>query len=440
MAAHAATEGIDAEPSIAELIAERPWLAASPDAGLMLDGTPLTGLARQFGTPLWVYSAAVVVARYRALVSALREAGLSARIHFALKANDTLALLRLLARLGAGADVVSIGEFEAARRSGVAPEDIVFSGVGKTDEEISAALEEGVGQINVESAEELDRLYAAARRLGRRAPVALRVNPDVDAGTNAKITTGKAENKFGIPFDRVPALYAEAAARPALRPLGLAVHIGSQIIDLAPYRRAYGRLADLTRFLLSRGLPVTRLDVGGGLGIRYRSEHTPLPAAFASVLRESLGGLGLPLMLEPGRWLVGPAGLLLSRVVLQKRASARRFVVLDAGMNDLLRPAFYDAWHGIVPVDAVRLHAAATAADVVGPVCETADTFARDRLLPEFGPGDLIAILDAGAYGAVMSSAYNLRPRAAAVLIENGAPRLVRRRQTVDELLASDLP
>ncbi|MCS6921524.1 MAG: diaminopimelate decarboxylase [Elioraea sp.] len=427
------------EPSFAELLAARPWLSAAPDVGLMLDGLPLAPLAQQHGTPLWVYSDAVLTARYRALQTALVDAELPARIHFALKANDTLALLRRLAALGAGADVVSIGEYEAARRSGFAPEAIVFSGVGKTDAEIAAALAGGIGQINVESAEELARIADIAARLGLRAPVALRVNPDVDAGTHAKITTGKADNKFGTPIDRIVPLYEQAASTPWLRPVGLAVHIGSQILTLEPYRRAYGRLADLVRTLLAHGWPVDRIDVGGGLGIPYGTEASPLPAAFAAVLHQAFGAFRLPLILEPGRWLVGPAGLLLSRVVLQKQGAARRFVVLDAGMNDLLRPALYEAWHGIVPVDAGRLHAPVALADVVGPVCETGDTFARQRPLPDFAPGDLVAILDAGAYGAVMSSTYNLRPRAAAVLIEGGTARLVRRRETIDDLFAHDV-
>lgn len=429
----------EAEPSIAELLAARPWLTVAPDVGVMLDRIPLARVAREHGTPLWVYSDAVLTARYRALETALTRAALSAHIHFALKANDTLALLRRLAALGSGADVVSLGEYEAARRAGFAPQAIVFSGVGKTEAELSATLARGIGQINVESAEELERIAAVAARLGLRAPVALRVNPDVDAGTHAKITTGKADNKFGIPFDRIEPLYAEAVATPSLRLVGLAVHIGSQILALEPYRRAYGRLADLVRRLLARGLPVERIDLGGGLGIPYRTEPAPPPAAFAAALHQAFGAFRLPLILEPGRWLVGPAGLLLSRVVLQKHGAARRFVVLDAGMNDLLRPALYDAWHGIVPVDAARLNAPVTPADVVGPVCETGDTFARGRALPEFAAGDLVAILDAGAYGAVMSSAYNLRPRAAAVLVEGGTARLVRRRQTIDELFSDDM-
>ncbi len=430
----------EAEASFSELLAARPWLKVAPDVGLMLDEVPLARLAYEHGTPLWVYSDVVLTARYRALETALARAALSARIHFALKANDTLALLRRLAALGAGADVVSIGEYEAARRAGFAPQAIVFSGVGKTEAEISTALAGGLGQINVESAEEMQRIAAIAARLGLRAPIALRVNPDVDAGTHAKITTGKADNKFGIPSDRIVQLYAEAMATPSLRPVGLAVHIGSQILTLEPYRRAYGRLAELLRTLLARGFPVERIDVGGGLGIPYGTEPAPLPAAFASVLSQAFGAFCLPVILEPGRWLVGPAGLLLARVVLQKHGAARRFVVLDAGMNDLLRPALYDAWHGIVPVDAARLNAPVTPADVVGPVCETGDTFARERALPEFAPGDLVAILDAGAYGAVMSSAYNLRPRAAAVLVAGGIAHLVRRRQTIDDLLSHDVP
>jgi diaminopimelate decarboxylase len=429
----------DEDPSFDELIALRPHLSVALECGLMLEGAPLARIAAEHGTPTWVYAAGAIEGRYRALAAALAAAGLEARIHYAMKANDARALVRLLGRLGAGADVVSGGEFLAARAAGIAPGDIVFSGVGKTEAELRRALEAGVGQVNVESAEELAMLGALAEGMGRRAPVALRVNPDVDAGTHAKITTGRAENKFGIPIGRAHELYARAATTPGIRLRGVAVHIGSQITALAPYRAAYARLAELVRVLRADGLPVERLDCGGGLGIAYRSEPAPSPVAFAQVIRETLGSLGLPVMLEPGRWLVGPAGLLLARVILEKQGAVRRFVILDAAMNDLLRPSLYDAWHAIVPVSPSRWHAPRSPADVVGPVCESGDTFASARLLPGLPAGDLVAILDAGAYGAVMSSTYNARPLAAAVLVRGSEAAVIRRRQTYEALLAQDV-
>jgi diaminopimelate decarboxylase len=428
-----------ADPSFDEILALRPHLAMAPEAGLMVEGVPLARIAAEHGTPTWVYAASAIAGRFRTLAAALAEAGLEARIHYAMKANDALAIVRLLGSLGAGADVVSGGEFHAARTAGIAPADIVFSGVGKTEAELRAALAAGVGQINVESAEELAMLGAIAQSMGTPAPVALRVNPDVDAGTHAKITTGRAENKFGIPIGDAPALYARAADSPGIRLRGVAMHIGSQITALAPYRAAYARLAELVRSLRAAGLPVERIDCGGGLGIPYRNEPAPSPLAFAHLLRETLGGFGLTLMLEPGRWLVGPTGLLLARVILEKRGAACRFVILDAAMNDLIRPALYEAWHAIVPVSAAHWHAPLAPADVVGPVCESGDRFAAGRMLPALGPGALVAILDAGAYSAVMSSTYNARPLAAAVMVRGTEAVVIRPRQGVEALIAQDV-
>lgn len=428
-----------ADPSFGEILALRPHLALSPEAGLMVEGVPLARIAAGHGTPTWVYAASAIAGRYRALAAALAEAGVEARIHYAMKANDALAIARLLGTLGAGADVVSGGEFHAARAAGIAPADIVFSGVGKTEAELRVALAAGVGQINVESAEELAMLDAIARSMGLRAPVALRVNPDVDAGTHAKITTGRAENKFGIPIDTAAALYARAASSPGIRVRGVAVHIGSQVTALAPFRAAYARLAGLVRALRAEGLPVGHIDCGGGLGIPYRNEPVPSPLAFAHLLRETLGPLGATLMMEPGRWLVGPAGLLLARVILEKQGASRRFVILDAAMNDLIRPALYESWHAIVPVSAACWHAPLAPADVVGPVCESGDTFASGRMLPALAPGETVAILDAGAYGAVMSSTYNARPLAAAVMVQAGEVAVIRRRQGVEALIAQDV-
>ncbi len=419
------------DPSPAELIAARPQFSLHAMDGLLLEGVPLNAIADSLGTPCWVYAAGVMRARYRALAAALD--GL-ARIHYAVKANDHLAVLRLFSALGAGADVVSGGELARARRAGMAAGDVIFSGVGKTVAELREALAAGIGQINVESAEELAMVSAVADAMGREAPVALRVNADIDAGTHPKITTGLRGNKFGIPFDDIPALYAHAARLPGLRTVGLAVHIGSQITEAGPYRAALDRIAGLVRALRAAGERVTRVDCGGGLGIAYRHETALAPALLAGVLRASLGGLDLDLVVEPGRWLVGPAGVLLASVVLVKNAAPRPFVVLDAAMNDLLRPALYDAWHGIVPISAAAARAAPMPVDVVGPVCESGDSFATNRPLPPLVPGSRVAILEAGAYGAVMSSTYNARPLAAEVMIDGAQWAVIRPRQTRDEL------
>ncbi len=419
------------DPSPAELIAARPQFSLHAMDGLLLEGVPLNAIADSLGTPCWVYAAGVMRARYRALAAALD--GL-ARIHYAVKANDHLAVLRLFSALGAGADVVSGGELARARRAGMAAGDVIFSGVGKTVAELREALAAGIGQINVESAEELAMVSAVADAMGREAPVALRVNPDIDAGTHPKITTGLRGNKFGIPFDDIPALYAHAARLPGLRTVGLAVHIGSQITEAGPYRAALDRIAGLVRALRAAGERVTRVDCGGGLGIAYRHETALAPALLAGVLRASLGGLDLDLVVEPGRWLVGPAGVLLASGVLVKNAAPRPFVVLDAAMNDLLRPALYDAWHGIVPISAAAARAAPMPVDVVGPVCESGDSFATNRPLPPLVPGSRVAILEAGAYGAVMSSTYNARPLAAEVMIDGAQWAVIRPRQTRDEL------
>jgi diaminopimelate decarboxylase len=310
----------------------------------------------------------------------------------------------------------------------------VFSGVGKGAAELRLALERQIGQINVESAEELDMLSGIAASMGATARIALRVNPDVEAGTHAKISTGRARDKFGVPYRDAVALYARAADLPGIAPVGLAVHIGSQILSVAPYRAAFARLAELVRGLRAAGRSVETMDCGGGLGIGYRGEPTASPAALAGALRATLGGLGLKLVVEPGRWLVGPAGVLLASVVLVKQSEGTRFVVLDAAMNDLVRPAMYDAWHGIVAVSPVDAVARVTPADVVGPVCESGDTFARNRLLPPLAAGARVAILDAGAYGSVMSSAYNARPAAAEVMVDGSAWSVIRGRQTHRDL------
>ena len=438
MASHDTTFDPKDDPTPAELIAARGDLTMNAMDGLTLDGVPLNRIADTVGTPSWVYSAGTLRARYRALDTALKDAGLHARPHYAVKANDHLAVIALLAREGAGADVVSEGELRRARRAGVPAAHIVYSGVGKSARELTLALTEDIGQINVESAEELAMLSAIATSLGRTARVALRVNPDVEAGGHAKISTGRATDKFGIAYDEAAALYGHAAALPGIQPIGLATHIGSQILDLAPYRDAYARIATLVRTIREAGHRVDSVDCGGGLGIPYRNQPAPSPAGLAGAIRAAFHNMDVTLALEPGRWLVGPAGLLLASVVLVKQTPLTRFVVLDAAMNDLVRPAMYDAWHGIVPVSAVDALGPLSAADIVGPICESGDTFARDRQMPPLAPGARVAILDAGAYGAVMSSAYNARPRAAEVMVDGETWTVIRERQTYEDLWAGE--
>jgi diaminopimelate decarboxylase len=416
------------------LIAARPWLRYHAMDGLLLDDVPLAGIADAAGTPTWVYSAATMRARYKALTGAMTDAGLDIHMHYAVKANDSRAVLALFAAEGSGADVVSVGELLKARRAGIAASRIVYSGVGKAAPELTRALSEDIGQINVESAEELEMLSALATAMGRTARVALRVNPDVDAATNDKIATGRATDKFGIAFGDAVNLYAKAATMPGIEIVGLATHIGSQILSLAPYRDAFARLASLVRILRQSGLRVGSVDCGGGLGIPYRNQATPSPAGLAAAMKAAFHDLDVSLAMEPGRWLVGPAGVLLASIILVKQTPFEPFVVLDAAMNDLVRPSMYDAWHGIVPVSAIDAVAAARPCSVVGPVCESSDTFARSRCLPPPAAKSRVAILDAGAYGAVMSSTYNARPMAAEVWVDNGRWSVIRDRQPIEAL------
>ena len=433
------------DPSPAELVAARAHLNVHALDGLLLEDVPLARIAAVVGTPTWVYGAQTIRSRLRALTSALADTGLDVDVHYAVKANDHLAILALLAQEGTGADIVSEGELLKARHAGVPARRIVFSGVGKSLDALRLAIAEEIAQINVESAEELEMLSALAVNLGRTARIALRVNPDVDAGTHAKISTGRAKDKFGVPYRDAATIYALAARMPGLKPVGLATHIGSQILNLAPFRDAYTRVADLVRDLRASGETVHSIDCGGGLGIPYRNEATPSPAGLAAAIKGAFHNLDVHISVEPGRWLVGPAGVLLTSVILVKQAPGTRFVVLDAAMNDLIRPAMYDAWHGVVPVAATDMTGPLSSADIVGPVCETSDTFARNRLLPDIAPQALMAILDAGAYGRVMSSAYNARPFAAEVLVDGSRWSLVRNRQLhsalwAEERLPSDMP
>jgi diaminopimelate decarboxylase len=403
--------------------------------GLCFEGIPLNAIADAYGTPVWVYGAATLRTRYAALAAAFTAAGLAPHIHYAVKANDHLAILTILRQAGAGADVVSRGEFLRAQKAGISAADIVFSGVGKTAGDLHAALHAGIGQINVESPTELAMLSAIAESLGKTARIVLRMNPDVDAGTHAKITTGKADNKFGISAPELPALYAHAATLPGIQPVGLALHIGSQILSPAPYAQAYAKAAATIRALREAGQTVSVLD----LGIGYADEPGLNLAAFAATIRRETAGLDVTLLLEPGRYLAAPAGLLLTSVILEKQGGAKRFCVLDAAMNDLIRPAMYESYHAILPVSPVDFLRPVTQADIVGPVCETGDTFATNRNLPPLAPGARLAILDAGAYGAVMSSTYNARPRAAAVLIDRGTFHLITPRQPIEDLWAAEL-
>jgi diaminopimelate decarboxylase len=403
---------------------------------LHAEGNPVSRIATAVGTPFYLYSAAAFTAQYRRFAEAF--SGERPLICYAVKANSNLAVLRLFAGLGAGADVVSEGELRRALVAGVPPQRILFSGVGKTRGELEAALDAEIHQINVESVPELRRLSEIASARGRVAPVAIRVNPDVDARTHVKISTGLKESKFGIDLGEVVAAYSLARELPGIEPVGLAVHIGSQLVDLEPFRRAFVRVAGLVLELRAKGLGVTRIDLGGGLGIRYRAERPPEPKSYARLVREIFGSAGLALTFEPGRVLAGPAGLLVARVIYVKQGAAKRFVIVDGAMNDLIRPALYEAWHDIVPVRLPPADASLVPADVVGPVCETGDTFAVDRDLPPLAEGDLVAFTAAGAYGAVMSSTYNSRLLVPEVLVAGDRFDVIRARPSYDEMLSLD--
>jgi diaminopimelate decarboxylase len=395
----------------------------------------LAALARRYGTPLYVYSADTVRARYRALRGAFTRPVL---VCYALKANSSKAVASVLAREGAGVDIVSGGELRRALGAGFRPARIVFSGVGKTEDEMAAGLRAGVKAFNVESSEELDALARVAGRLKKRAPVSIRLNPDINARTHPHITTGRAENKFGVESSEALALYRRAAQDARLRVAGIQCHIGSQITSLAPYKRAAAAVAGLAASLKKQGIPLEFADLGGGLGISYKDE-TPLdPTDLVRVLERAFAGQPeLEILVEPGRYLVADAGLLLTKVLYRKLTSKRRFVIVDAAMTDLPRPALYNAWHPVQVVAPRR--GKKTMADVVGPVCESGDFLARQRLLPPLERGDLLAVLKAGAYGFAMSSQYNSRPRAAEVLVDGGKASLARRRETYRDLTRGEI-
>ena len=405
---------------------------------LCAEDVPLPRIAEQVGTPVYVYSSATLTRHFLLFREAL--AWTDHLICFAVKANSNLAVLKLLGDLGAGMDVVSGGEYARARAAGVPGDRIVFSGVGKTIAEMAQAISGGIRQFNVESEPELEALSALAIHMGAEVPIAVRVNPDVDAKTHAKIATGKSENKFGIPIARASEVYARAAALPGLRVVGVDMHIGSQLTDLDPFRQAYRKMAGLVRHLRAEGHGIVRLDMGGGLGIPYRRDNStpPLPIEYGQVIREEVGDLGCEIEIEPGRNIVGNAGVLLASVIWLKQGEGRDFLILDAAMNDLIRPAMYDAHHDIVPVAEAALGAPVAPVDVVGPVCETGDTFARGVDMVRLGPGDLVAFRSAGAYGAVMASEYNSRPLVPEVLVAGNRFAVIRPRPSVEEMLARD--
>jgi len=409
------------------------------DGALFAEDVPVAQIAAAVGTPFYVYSTATLLRHFRLFDEALE--GMEHLVCYAMKANSNQAVLQTLARAGAGMDVVSGGEYLRAKAAGVPGERIVFSGVGKTRDEIRLALEGGIRQFNVESEPEMMVLDATARTLGVVAPITIRVNPDVDAKTHAKIATGKSENKFGIPIARAREVYQMAADMPGLQVIGIDVHIGSQLTDLEPYRQAYRKVAELTEVLRADGHTIMRLDLGGGLGIPYArsNEPPPLPTDYGKLVKETLGHLGCEIEIEPGRLIAGNAGLMVSEVIYVKSGEGRDFLILDGAMNDLIRPAMYDAHHDIIPVIEPTPGTEQQPIDIVGPVCESGDTFAKQRLMPPLSAGDLVAFRSAGAYGAVMSSEYNSRPLIPEVLVKDDQFAVIRARPTFDEMIKRDI-
>ena len=405
---------------------------------LHAEDVDLAEVAASVGTPFYCYSTATLTRHYHLFTEALSP--LPHLVCFAIKSLSNVAVLRTLGNLGAGMDVVSGGEYLRAKAAGVPGDRIVFSGVGKTREEMRLALAGGIRQFNIESEPEMRALSEVCVSMGVTAPITIRVNPDVDAKTHEKIATGKKDNKFGIPIDRASAVYAEAAALPGLQIIGIDVHIGSQLTELAPFEAAYLKVADLTRRLRSEGHTISRLDLGGGLGIPYArsNEAPPLPADYGALIKRTVGGLGCEIEIEPGRLISGNAGVLVSRVIYVKQGEDREFLILDAAMNDLVRPSMYGAHHDIDPVAEPAAGHDRHAYDVVGPVCETGDTFAKGRALPVLAEGDLVAFRSAGAYGAVMASEYNSRPLIPEVLVKDDHFAVIRARPTFDEILNRD--
>ena len=400
------------------------------------EGVALAAIARQVGTPFYCYSAGALRSAMQEFTDAMK--GMRASVCYAMKANSNLAVVRLFGEMGAGADIVSEGEMRRALAAGIPPARIIFSGVGKKASELMASLQAGVGQINVESSAELETLNAVAGQLGKRADITIRVNPDVDAKTHAKITTGRKENKFGIDIDLARDAFAHAGKLPHLRVVGVAMHIGSQLTELTPYRDAIVKVRELIGQLRADGHKIDRFDIGGGLGIVYADEKLPSIAQFMQVVSRETADLGCELTFEPGRRLVGEAGVLVSEVILVKPGVSKTFVIVDAAMNDLIRPTLYEAWHGIVPVKAPRPGTATIRCDIVGPVCESGDYLAQNRDLPPLSAGDLVMIRSAGAYGAVMASSYNTRPLAPEVMVDGTRFAVIRPRPTIEEMLSTE--
>ena len=408
------------------------------DGALFAEDVAISEIAAAVGTPFYVYSTATLLRHFKAFDDALD--GMDHLVCYAMKANSNQAVLKTLAQAGAGMDVVSAGEYLRAKAAGVPGDKIVFSGVGKTVSEIRLALEGGIRQFNVESEPEMEVLDAVARSMDKVAPITIRVNPDVDAKTHAKIATGKSENKFGIPIARAREVYRMAAAMPGLEVVGIDVHIGSQLTDLTPFELAYQKVAELTEQLRADGHTIRRLDLGGGLGIPYERSNAapPLPTDYGAMVQKTLGHLGCEIEIEPGRLIAGNAGLMVSEVIYVKSGEGRDFLIIDGAMNDLIRPAMYDAYHDIVPVVEAEAGAEQQPYDIVGPVCESGDTFAKQRMMPKLATGDLVAFRSAGAYGAVMASEYNSRALIPEVLVHGDQFAVIRRRPTFDEMINRD--
>ena len=408
------------------------------DGILHAEDVPLPEIAAAVGTPFYVYSSATLTRHYRVFQDAL--AGMDHLICYAMKANSNQAVIKLMGDLGAGMDVVSGGEYRRAVAAGIPGDRIVFSGVGKTREEMEYALTHGIRQFNVESEPELQMLSAVATAMGKTAAITVRVNPDVDAKTHAKIATGKSENKFGIPIAKARDVYRMAAGLPGIAVVGIDVHIGSQLTDLAPYEAAFQKVAELTEQLRADGHTIKRLDLGGGLGIPYArsNQAPPLPQDYGAVIKRTVGHLGCEIEIEPGRLVAGNAGLLVSSVIYMKEGEGRDFMILDAAMNDLIRPAMYEAHHDIVPVIEPQPGTEPVLVDIVGPVCESGDTFAKQRPMPPAQSDDLIAFRSAGAYGAVMASEYNSRPMIPEILVDGDQFAVVRPRPSFDEMISRD--
>ena len=408
------------------------------DGALYAEDVPVADIAAAVGTPFYVYSTATLTRHFRLFDEALDWT--DHLVCFAMKSLSNQAVIKVLANAGAGMDVVSVGEYMRARASGVPGDRIVFSGVGKTADEMRTALQGGIRQFNVESEPEMIVLDQVAQSLGVVAPITVRVNPDVDAKTHAKIATGKSENKFGIPISRAREVYAMAAKMPGLKVIGIDVHIGSQLTELEPFEAAYKKVAELTEQLRADGHEISRLDLGGGLGIPYARSNSapPLPTDYGALIRRTVGHLGCEIEIEPGRLISGNAGLMVSKVIYVKSGEDRKFLIIDGAMNDLIRPAMYDAWHDIVPVIEPAPGTEPAKYDIVGPVCESGDTFAKAREMPPVQADDLIAFRSAGAYGAVMSSEYNSRPLIPEVLVDGDQFAVIRARPTYEEMIARD--